>query len=342
MPNKKKNLISLENLINEQYITELFSINLKKIYPDFIKIEKLQISPIKKHIDKNSEHVVAAYSFLLITKINEEKKYLRLNIYCSAHSDGSRKKTINILKFINQKNISGQKALFYDNKTQSMFYEGVRGQNLYYYIQHQIDIKKYIKEVAIKLAMLHELKTNHQLKISKFKSSLWSLDPSNVLGDEDISLINCKREIIKLLNYIKVEFKKLEIEKNQTFFIHGDFHPENIIIEEDTKQINIIDFTDVKISDFAQDLGSFLQQFRFMSLRFYPGRKIEYYQTIFLKNYFKKRNIEMNQDVKNRLLFFQAWLSLRSAVFFLRSSNAEVKVNFLIQQSKEFLDQIKQ
>lgn len=342
MRSKKKNSISLENLFNEEYITELFDSNLKKIFPDFIRIEKLQILPIKKRLGSDFEHVVAGYSFLIIKKIDNERKYLRLNVYCSAHSDGSRKKTMAVLKFINTNGVSDQKALFYDNKTQAMFYEGVRGQNLYYYIQHQIDIKKYVKEVAIRLAQLHELDTDHKLKITKFKSNLWSLDPSNVLGDVEIKLENCKIEIVKLLKYIRVEFKKLKIENNQQYFIHGDFHPENIVIEEDTKKINIIDFTDVKISDFTQDLGSFLQQFKFMSLRFYPDRKIEYYQNIFLKNYFKKRNIEINQDIKNRLLFFQAWLSLRSAVFFLRGHDAEVKVNFLIQQSKEFLDQIKQ
>ncbi len=338
---KNKNSIPLENLLDEKYITKLFNANLKKNYPEFIRIDKLQILIIKERLGDDFEHVVANYSFLMARVIGKEKKYLRLNIFCSAHSDGSRKKIMEILKFVNRNNISSQKALFYDNKTQAMFYEGVRGQNLYYYIQHQADIKRYVKEVAIKLASLHKLKIDPKLKISKFRSSLWSLDPSNVLGDKEIKLENCKIEIIKLLNYIKVEFKKLKIEDNQKFFIHGDFHPENIIIEEDTKIINIIDFTDVRVSDFAQDIGSFLQQFRFMSLRFYPDRKIEYYQNIFLKNYFKNRNIEMNQDIENRMLFFQAWLSLRSAVFFLRSQNAEVKVNFLIQQSKEFLDQIK-
>lgn len=342
MRNKKKNSISLDNLLNEEYVTNLFNKNLKKTHPEIIKIEKLQITPIKKHIGQKSEHIVAGYSFLAIKKNGDDKKYLRLNIFSSAHSDGSRKKVMDILKFINENGVSDQKALFYDKNTQAMFYEGVRGQNLYYYIQHQIDIKKYIKDVGIRLAELHELKVNSKLKIFKFKSNLWALDPSNVLGDEEIKLDNSKKEIIKLLKYIKLEFKKLKIEANQKFFIHGDFHPENIIIEEDTKKINIIDFTDVKISDFTQDLGSFLQQFRFMSLRFYPGRKIEYYQTIFLKSYFKKRNIKIDKNIKNRLLFFQAWLSLRSAVFFLRSNNAEVKVNFLIQQSKEFLDQIEQ
>ncbi len=342
MPNKKKNSVSLDYLLNQEYIIELFDRNFKKIYPNYIGIEKLQIHTIKKHLDDKFEHIVSSYSFLIIRSINNEKKYLRLNIYCSAHSDGSRKKVMDIIKFITPFNISDQKALFYDNKTQSMFYEGVRGQNLYYYIQHQVDVKKYIKEVAIKLANLHELKIDKKIKITKFKSNLWSLDPSNVLNsNKTLELKTSKNEIIKLLKYIKIEFKRLKIESHQNCFIHGDFHPENIIIQEDTKDINIIDFTDVRISDFTQDLGSFMQQFRFMSLRFYPGRKVEYYQTIFLRNYFKTRNISINQDIKNRMLFFQAWLSLRSAVFFLHSNNAEIKVNFLIQQTKEFLDQIK-
>ncbi|MEK7072592.1 MAG: phosphotransferase, partial [Patescibacteria group bacterium] len=222
---KNKNSIPLENLLDEKYITKLFNANLKKNYPEFIRIDKLQILIIKERLGDDFEHVVANYSFLMARVIGKEKKYLRLNIFCSAHSDGSRKKIMEILKFVNRNNISSQKALFYDNKTQAMFYEGVRGQNLYYYIQHQADIKRYVKEVAIKLASLHKLKIDPKLKISKFRSSLWSLDPSNVLGDKEIKLENCKIEIIKLLNYIKVEFKKLKIEDNQKFFIHGDFHP---------------------------------------------------------------------------------------------------------------------
>jgi len=329
----KTNTISLKKLLTKKYVLGL----IQKNNPELEIKEIKSIAPIKRHFGEDFEHFVAYYS-----AYNKEGK--QIPIFASAHSDGTRKKTFKILRFVFRRQISAQEPLFYDKPTQAMFYIGIKGANLFSYIERQEDIEKILQDTAIKLAHFHGIEQGLQLTVKRFKISQKILDPTGVLKS-DTKMPEQVAEIKKLFKSIKQLFKDLDIGKNQKYVIQGDFHPENIIISYNTKEVNIIDYTDVMISDFCQDLGSFLQQFRFMSKQYYPERKIAYYQDIFLKNYFSARKIRYNQNIKNRINLFKAWLALRSAIFYFlltpQKGGGKPGVNFLIQQTKEFLNQIK-
>lgn len=330
----KKNKIPLSQLLEPSYINPLLTEELPKYYPQFKSLEKLRIYTIKKHFQEEFEHCVSHYSFLII---DNDNRYRRLNVYCSAHSDGSRKTTFAVLKSIYQNKISDQKPLFFDPNTQGMFYEGVWGQNLLSYIQYQIEINHWLDPIAKKIAKLHQLK-GEEIKLTTFKSNLWSLDPSQILKNAPDA--EMKQKIIQSLKKIQQEFNRLELKKFQNQLIHGDCHPENIVIGQLDQKISIIDFTEAHLGDFIQDLSSFIQQLNFMSLGFYTTKKIESQQKLFLDYYWRAQKIKPNQNIINRFYFYQAWQALRSAVFFLKS-NKEKDVNLLNRQTQDFLKQIK-
>ena len=325
MPNKK-NKLSLHNLANVNYVKKLFKNNLSSDHDIFTKPNKLYIRPIKQHFDKIFEHSVILYSF----HFKADDKY---HLYCSAHSDGSRKKIFTILKISYKKQITSQKPLFYDNDTQALFYEGVRGDNLFSHIEQGHEIKNFIKQSAIKLAHLHQLKPPKTLK--KFTISKKILDSAGILNKNNTILIEQRKTIIKLFKIIKQEFNNLKINSQQKYFVHGDFHPENIIISQ-TGEINLIDFTDAVISDYCQDLGSFLQQLGYMTGNQYSKRQIDNYQKLFISSYFNIRKIKYNQNIENKINLFQAWNALRSS-FLLSSYNRKKDTIRLIKQTEKFL-----
>ena len=104
---------------------------------------------------------------------------------------------------------------------------------------------------------------------------------------------------------------------DKRWLIHGDAHPENIIRMSRDK-IGVIDFSDFCVSDFARDLGSFIQQVGYMS-----NRKIgdatytKKLQKLFLDSYFRNAKIKMNDDLKNRIDNYYNWTTMRTATHFL-------------------------
>ena len=134
------------------------------------------------------------------------------------------------------------------------------------------------------------------------------------------------------LNFTKNIYKKLiQTEKdflsstNQRWLVHGDAHPENVI-KMSPRKIGVIDFTDLCLSDFARDLGSFTQQIDFMCMRKISNRKyVEKIKKIFLDNYFANSRIESSEEVQSRINNYYNWTAMRTATFFLIKSNPEPK-----------------
>jgi thiamine kinase-like enzyme len=321
---KKKNTISLENLFDKEYIKKIFK---KNILNPYILKTDFNIYKIKNYIGPDFEHVVASYVF------KSENK--QVDIYCSAHSDGTRKETFKILKLVYQANITKQKPLFYDKKTQAMFYEGLSGHNLFRYIKRKKELDKLIINSAQKIAKLHQIKLSR--KIPTFRINKKNIDPSNALKNRTAYR---KEEIISLHKDIKKTSRLVNIYKDKNYTTHGDFHPENIIIGDKDNKASIIDFTDLMCADYTKDLGSFIQQFGFMSGSRYSDDKKDYYRQLFLDAYFKERKIKQTSQITDRIIFFQAWLALRSAIYYSTLPNMRNEADALIKECTSLLNKI--
>jgi aminoglycoside phosphotransferase (APT) family kinase protein len=144
-----------------------------------------------------------------------------------------------------------------------------------------------------------------------------------------------KNIVTKIQNWEK-EFNG----KLQPNLIYGDYHPENVIIENlTTDHLRMIDFTDVALGDPMTDLGTFLQQFDFMGHRFFSRTKINSCKEYFVKSYFGKELSEIEAEFFQRMNLYQAWTALRTAVF-LFYMHKDDSVRTLFQEIEQYLELI--
>jgi hypothetical protein len=259
-------------LFDEQYVMDLFNKEVLPLYSDFEKIQSLKISPIKKNIWATTYHVVIEFmvSFLAADGVITE-----LPIYCSAHSSEPRKSSFEALSFLwnqgfSQGHLTIPRPLFFSNYFNGYFYRGVQGKNLYYYIRHKNfeEIKNIIPKTAAWFAKLHSLPAAKAKNFNEQNSRVATVIPGfkfifdKIKGDY-ADYYGAYKETFEFIGQKEKEFLS---GSNRHWLIHGDAHPENVIkMSADT--IAVIDFTDICLADFARDLGAFLQQFEYMSIR---------------------------------------------------------------------------
>ena len=317
------------NLFDEQYVINLFNKKILPIYPDFKSIKKIKIHAYKKNIWEKTYHVVIKFSTYFLTKNN---KIVILPIICSAHSDEPRKNVYTALKFLWNNNfgtgyLSVPHPLFYSKEFKGTFYRGVEGNNLYHYIREnrQDEINLIIPKIALWFAKLHNTPIKEAKNFNKINSRIKTAMP----GVEHI-LERIKEKYPNYFDFTKNIYKELiQTENdflsstNKRWLVHGDAHPENVI-KMGKKKIGVIDFTDLCLSDFARDLGTFLQQLEFMCNRKIKDEKyIKKIKDLFLETYLNKQNIKLDSNLQKRINNYYNWTATRTATFFLLKSNPE-------------------
>jgi len=332
-------------LFDEQFALNLLKKEVLPLYPDFSDIKKIKILAPKKNIWHRTYHVVIEFRTTLITKEGREK---RLPIFCSAHSDEPRKNVYLALKFLWEHNFSNSflttpRPLFYSDYFQGTFYRGVEGHNLYNYIREdkRREINDIIPMAAQWFAKLHSLETQGVPNFNPGNSRIKIVIP----GAKHI-LEEVKENYPEHYDFYKKAYEVF-IENEERFLsstkkrwlIHGDAHPENII-KVSQRRIAAIDFTDICLSDFARDLGCFLQQLEFMIMRKIKDKEYaDKTKKLFLDNYFKSVKIEIDKDLKMRIDNYYNWTAIRTATFFLTKDSPEPeRAEPLIEKVKKNLN----
>ncbi len=334
------------NLFNENFVNDFFVKKILPLYPNFLAIKKIKIIPHKKHIWEHTYHVVIEFS-VTFSKINGQK--ITLPIFCTAHSDEPRKNVYTSLKYLWSRgfasdHLSIPHPLFYSHEFKGTFYRGVTGHHLYYYIRNnrQNIINQMIPQTAQWFAKLHSLNTNNSKNFNKNNSRIKTVTP----GVKHI-LARIKNDYQEYFNFYQQAYHFfIEQENNflnstkQKWLVHGDAHPENII-RMSPRKIAVIDFTDLCLSDFARDLGTFTQQLEYMMNRKigdtnYTQKTIQ----LFINSYFIKiKNVTLNNNISQRISNYYNWTSLRTATHFLLKENPEPKrAKYLIKQIKNNLN----
>lgn len=315
-------------LFDAQYIIKTYR---KKILRrlKFKSIKKINIEPHKKHIWDDTYHVVVEYKITFLKKRGGEKT---ISVFCTAHSSEPKKNIYEGLKFLWRNNycrgkLTAPLPLFYSKFFKATFYVGVKGKNLYYYIKEKDfkNINYTVKQAAGWLAKLHNISTKKARNFNKDNSRIQTVKPGmnhifeKIKSHYPLNYDNFKKA------YTAVNKKEVEfLSKNKKrWLVHGDAHPENIIKTEKGK-IVFIDFSDLCLSDFARDLGSFLQQIEFKIMRRIGDKKYAAkVKKIFLDNYFKNVKIKMDDNLAARIDNYYTWAALRTAVFFFLKHNPE-------------------
>lgn len=317
------------HLFDEQYVINLLTKEVLPKYPDFCDISNVGIKAHKNGIWDYTYHVVIEFTTTFIT---QDGKKVVLPIFCSAHSEEPRKNVYNALKFLWAKGFGNgyltvPHPLFYSDYFRGTFYRGVEGNHLYHYIREKKleDVENITAKAASWFAKLHNLETKEANNFNKENSRIETIFP----GVKHV-LWRIKEDYPKYLSAMEKIYDRIIHDENsflnsteQRWYVHGDAHPENII-KMGKKKIAVIDFTDLCLSDFTRDIGTFLQQVEYMCNRKIQNTDFsEKIKDIFLQNYFKSSKIKLDNSVQKRIDIYYNYTAIRTANFFLLKDKPE-------------------
>ena len=320
-------------LFDEDYVLKLFRKKVLPKYPVFKSVEKVKVIPHKRQVWKDNYHVVLEYKTYFRDRDDNVKS---LSLFCTAHQREPRKNVYSALKYLwnhgfGGSNLTIPRPLFYSDQFKATFYRGVQGYNLYYYIKHndRDRIRETIPKAAHWFAKLHLLPTdgsgvyNFNKQNSRIKTAIPGKEGVlESIGNRYPEYKDLYQKAYDIFIQKEEEFLK-SVEKR--YLVHGDAHPENIIKMSRT-ELGVIDFTDLCLSDFARDLGGFLQQFHYMAWRKLsaPDREfIEEMKKLFLDSYFSASGFSHTQDLQERIDNYYYWTMLRSATYMLIKSKPQ-------------------
>lgn len=332
-------------LFDEQYVIDLFKKKVIPKYHDFFDVKRVEIKKHKTNVWEDTYHVVIEFNTTFIKKDGTTES---LPIFCSAHSEEPRKNVYLVLQYLwesgfNKGLLTIPHPLFYSNYFRGTFYRGVKGKPLYYYIREKNfnEIEEIVPKAAALFAKLHKLTTNDARNFNKKNSRIKTVIPGrhHILAKIKKVHPNYYNFYKKAYNIFISKEEKFLASTDKRWFIHGDAHPENII-KMSKRKIAMIDFTDFCLSDFARDLGCFLQQFEYMSNRKIQDEKYaEKIKNLFLKHYFLNVNIKLDDSLHERIENYYNWTAIRTTTFFLLQENVEIeRAEFLINKIKNNLN----
>lgn len=350
----EKQLGPLYYLINKNALKKFFNTLLKRSLPKNTKISDIEISSFKHHVSKNHfYHIVNRYT-LSLTSNRQGKKRKTITIICNANSAEPRRGAFEALCFLwkhgfDRGKYRSPQPLYYHKKLKAMFYFEMPGKiNLYELVtQKRADIQTIKNHIILAvgwLKKLHLLPTEGAKNFNPLQSRIETIIPGpnhflKKIEQKHPDYPQYRKKIENLFNIIsKLDNQNLQV--IQKTIIHGDFHPENIIIAPyGSNSIGVIDYTDTCLGDNVRDVSNFIQQFDWMTREYLSQRNRETIKRLFLRSYFKTTHL--SREIHHRLLLYQAWTALRSAIFFLTIKDFDLKrANLLIHETKQYLKQL--
>ncbi len=343
MKDKKFSKKNMKRLFNEGYMKEFFKDNLKNISVDPQKLEKVKIYPIKRHWSHKFVHIVCYYKLFF----SGRKK--SLDIIGAAHSDGSRKKLYKRQKYIyehgfNKKNLRVPEPLFYFESLRVMFYLAAPGGNLYSRIvdKDYTTVSWAMPKIARWLAKFHNLEVPKG-EFLENELTLKNIDPANILGKRKKLAKEYRSSLLELFARIKsYESAILKKPRRHSTIVHGDMHPENIIVHKkgNEREFVVIDFTEMRLAPPLYDIGSFIQQLESMSKGKFSMEKIHKLQQDFFDSYLEFSGEKATDEIYNQLFLYRAWVALRGAIFFIGAGKEHKIIEFAFE-TEENLKKIK-
>lgn len=307
-------------LLNDEiFVKNCLNQNLAKYYPDFVEVQRLDLHAYKKHIGKTSAVFVVGYRLEYLAKDQSLKK---LKLVATGHSDNSRKLAFSKLQYLYQHGFDQGKylvtrPLFYLENNQAFVYEAALGHRLFSFFKtaDDVDLSNALDLTAAWVKKLHQLKIADdfawpQFSVANIGQLVQRFFQDFIKHDE---VLGKKAELMfGLIKEQEAMFNK----DLEPCLVYGDYHPENVILTSlATKQLKMIDFTDVALGDPMLDLGSFLQQFDFMGHRFFSRPKINQEKKYFVASYFEQSFTDIDLKYFPRINLYQAWTALRTATF---------------------------
>jgi len=297
----------------------------------------LAVTALKKNVSERFYHVVIRY---------DSPPLAGHPIFCSAHSEERRENAFRALTYIKNNLPSNEREstpipLFYDETFRAFFYQGMDGNNILQLLnRREADLRGPLELLGTWLAELHQLPAGEEHNFNRHNSLI-----ASVLPGPGHFLPKIEKRFPAYYNLVSQLFEQfVSIEEEcaaRASIIHGDLHPENVIVDKTNEHISIIDYTDICVADPMRDLGSFIQQLGFMGLGKRNKADIEAMQHWFLKAYETARKSAFTDTERKRIRLYQAWTAFRSTVYFLTKEPAEVReAQHAITLSKQLAEKL--
>ncbi|MDP2812728.1 MAG: phosphotransferase [bacterium] len=329
---------TIAKLMDSDFVADVFNKKLSDYYPDFVKVIDINLKPFKKHLGLTSAVFVVEYKINYQSPDGQKKA---LNIFASAHSDGSRQGAYEKTKLLYEHGFNAGKyrvtrPLFFLPEQKAFVYEASLGQSFFNFFSQdpQADLESILKLIAAWAKKLHALEIDSQKFVwGDFRIENMVPAPKVFMAD----FISRDKKQGELVTDLVERMKKLESifdKQIKKGIIYGDYHPENIIIRDlQADYLEMIDFTDIAFGDPMTDLGAFLQQFDFMGHSFISRKKINDYKQYFVEAYFGKALDKIEAEFFARINLYQSWTALRTAVFLFYMEDPENPIDDLLQDA---------
>jgi len=333
-------------LLDEKFVLDLFCREILPLYPEYSEIKGVKIQPYKKLIWETTYHVVFGFE---ISFMNEDGKLDKILVVCTAHSNEQRKNVYEALKYLWDNGLTRghfdlPRPLFYSQEFNATFYQGLIGENLFYYIKQKdlVAIEKMVISSAKLFARLHQVKISPGINFNPNNSHIITVIPGvEKIFQEMSRRYNHKynHDLEKMYNYFLSQEDKYFPQSNDLVLIHGDAHTENIIKTGD-QDIGLIDFTDICLSDFARDLGTFMQQLEYKIMVKIGDRQLaNAMKKLFLDTYLQSNNLVLDDNLQARINLYYNWTIIRTATFlFMKHENNPELAEQLFYQAKANLN----
>ncbi len=332
-------------LFDEEFVLTYLRRELLPLYPAFTKIERVEIKPYKKMVWETTYHVVIGFDVYFVNEASEE---IKVPIVCSAHSDEPRENVYAALNYLWEKNFSSHgvdlpRPLFYSEEFNGTFYRAIKGENLLYYIKHKDyqAVEAIVVKAAELFAKLHGLNVGSEANFNPINSRIRTVVPGVKMILEEMGTRYGDKylpDLKKVYDYFISQEEKYFNSGATLKLIHGDAHPENIIKTADDR-IGIIDFTDLCLSDFARDLGAFLQQLEYkITTKNDDHVFAQRMKELFLSSYLSAAGLEISPELQERIDLYYNWTAIRTSTYwFLKFGHNEKRAEDLLNMVKNNL-----
>jgi len=254
---------NLDFLLNQEWVEEFFTRNSEKIFQ--VANAKIEVLYINRAFNMAPQSYIMFYNL----KVNGQEQKIR----ASSSTLVSRSRTFEIMQYIysygfNDKNIGSPEPICYFKDLNLMLYHNITGMPLLYLLEEKIDHSPSIILAAKAIKKIHQIPP-----------------PTFDLPEPQWDM-NLKR-ISKYFDRVKIEKKitkiKINLNRFQKVFCHGDFQPNNLIVKE--QKMTVIDFGSVRLAPPEFDLASFATQLEIMLYRAGSYNQFETLKNLFLNEY---------------------------------------------------------
>ncbi len=306
-------------LTDHNYLVTLLQKILNRLEPGFETLADLGVTFYKRRY-VNDDH----YQYVIgcLAKYRTNHGLQTLDCIIGAAADNSKRMAYDNLQYLWDHGFASgpwrvTEPLCYIEGIEAIVYRATPGTTLFQHISHRPSRSELEPAFSLAATWLRKL---HTTDCPEFKlNNAEDLEHLLTLFQKSVDHYqqHSPAQGDKLRQVIR-QFSSLhEILGNEPLrMIYGDFHPENIILPDlSTTELVMIDFTDLGLGNPYRDVGTFIQQFDFMSQMYLSRPDINELKKFFISQYCQAPFEQIATDSIRQINYYQALAATRSSAW---------------------------